>query len=123
MTDRLDRIEVMLEQLVMAQTRTQQQLDSTNRAVAALGEQVTGMSSRLDQSFENFTGAINEGFAVQDERQRTTQQQIEVLIGESQQNIRQHRDFMQRFDAITETLQSLLTQVLTRLNQLWDRAS
>ncbi|WP_152532109.1 hypothetical protein [Leptolyngbya sp. Heron Island J] len=107
----------------MAQTRTQQQLDSTNRAVAALGEQVTGMSSRLDQSFENFTGAINEGFAVQDERQRTTQQQIEVLIGESQQNIRQHRDFMQRFDAITETLQSLLTQVLTRLNQLWDRAS
>ncbi|MEM9090321.1 MAG: hypothetical protein AAGC93_16420 [Cyanobacteria bacterium P01_F01_bin.53] len=169
MSERLDRIENLLVQLVETQQRTQQQIDSTNRAVEAFGTYTNAMGERLEASMENFTQTVNEAIAAQDERQRTTDQQIqalidesrenarqhaefrdtndlqaaqeeltvmvtqvtgatalnnqqiEVLIAESQENTRQHAEFRERIEALTESLQTLLGQVMSRVNDIWER--
>lgn len=101
------------------------------RAIEALGEKV-------DQGFGNTLETLNQENQLISELRETQQEnaviiaqatgvvvennrQIDVLIAESRENNRQHAEFRQRIEALTETLQSLLTQVLTRVNQIWDR--
>lgn len=121
MSERLDRIEGLLEQLFISQQQTQQQLSSTNRAVEALGTYTSTMGERLETNMENFTQTVNEALAAQDTRQRTTDQQIQALIDESRENNRQHNEFRNRIEALTESLQTLLAQVMSRVNDIWER--
>ena len=121
MSERLDRIEGLLEQLVISQQQTQQQISSTNRSVEALGSYTNAMGERLEASMENFTQTVNEALTAQDTRQRTTDQQIQALIDESRENNRQHNEFRNRIEALTESLQTLLTQVMGRVNDIWER--
>ncbi len=92
---------------------------SNARAIQALGE-------KLDQGFGNAFEAINQQNELMSELRQSQQanvQMVEVLIGESRENNRQHQDFRQRIEAISETLRSLLGQVLARLNDIWERSA
>lgn len=105
--------------------------ESNARSIAATNE-------LLQTGFQNVLQAINEQNQLISELRLSQQatadqvaknaegitannQQIQVLINESRENVRQHRDFVGQFEAITETLQQLMSQLLSRINDIWDR--
>jgi hypothetical protein len=103
MTNRLDRIEAILEQTVSIQ-------QSNSRAISALSNQIAEMGQKLEASLENFTTTVNEALAAQDQRQTETSRQIQALIDNQQVNQREHTAFVQSFQAI-----------LAEIRALWER--
>ena len=99
--------------------------------VASNARSIEALSTELRQGFTNTLQAINEQNQLlselrerqekTDEQVTLNNQQIDVLIKESQVNSRQHQDFRDRFEALAEILRSLLGEVLSRLNAIWSR--
>lgn len=138
MSDRLDRLEVIVA--------------SNSRAIAALAEQVSAMGQRLESSVENLTEtlnqgmraqgqrleasienlaeAVNQGMVAQDQRQAETDRQLQVLIEESRDsrarltaNAQEHADFRQELKAVTESIQALLASFTSEIRAIWQRLS
>lgn len=123
-----EHIELILAQLAEAQVRTQQQVDSNARAIAALGEKFDTAITQTLHSINEENQLISELRVSQEESnvQMATvsraiaenNEQIEVLISEGRAdrlaNTTEHQAFRELF-------QQLLSQLVTRINQIWDR--
>lgn len=118
--DRLDRIERILEELAASQQQTDQRI-----AAVAEQQQLTQRQLELTRSIvESNAKAITAlGQTVTDDREETAEtasqnmvqgrdneRMIEVLISESQENIRQHQAFTERFD-----------RMLLEIQRIWQR--
>lgn len=109
-SDRLDRIEAAIEsnneqirQLTGILQIAVRELESVQK------ESDNRIQILIDESREN-------------NRQHTEfRNQITTFIDESRENNRQHAEFRNQITALNEALQSLLAQVLSRVNDLWER--
>ncbi|MBW4464039.1 MAG: hypothetical protein KME07_01190 [Pegethrix bostrychoides GSE-TBD4-15B] len=133
-SDRLDRIERILEELATSQQQTQQQqqltqrqLETTRSIVESNAEQQQFIQRQLELTrsiVESNAKAITAlGQTVIDDREETAEtasrnmvqgrnneQLIEILISEGQENIRQHQAFTERFD-----------RMLLEIQRIWQR--
>lgn len=101
--DRLSRVERILERLAERQDRFQDQLEfgyrlslSNARAIQALGSTVEDDRAEHDQVDSELRVDVNDN-----------SQRIQVLIGESRENIREHRAFRERFDRMLDEIQRI----------------
>ena len=95
-SDRLDRIEAASE--------------ANNAQIKANGEQI-----------RQLTGILQIAVRELESTQKESESRIQILIGESRENNRQHAEFRAQITALNEALQSLLSQVVSRVNDLWER--
>jgi hypothetical protein len=99
--NRLDRVEAILEALAQSQARTQEVAESAQR-IAESAQRIAESNAR---AIEAWGLRVQEDRAEREQRDselhvmiRQNEQQIQILIEESRENIRQHRDFQRRFD-------------------------
>ncbi len=85
-------------------------LDRIEAAIEANNEQIRQLTGILQI-------AVRELESVQKE----SENRVQILIDESRENNRQHAEFRNQITALNEALQSLLSQVLSRVNDLWER--
>lgn len=93
MTDRLDRIEQSIAELVEAQKKTDSQINGLIKVLMSFGEKVEADHTQTNQQVQALIDTANSDRA-EAQRQRT---------------------------AFTEAFQQLLQQLVTRLNQIWER--
>lgn len=112
--DRLDRIEMLLEQTV-------QLVSSNARSIQALGTTLEENHAELEETELQLRVDLNQVAQQTDQRfqsmleaQAETSRQIQALIDAQQVNSREHQAFREHF-------QSLLSQISSRLNDIWQR--
>ena len=82
------------------------------KAIKATDEAIKETS----QQVRNLAGIVQIVVRELEAKQQETSDQIQVLIGESRENTRQH-------SAFRESFAQLLTQVVERLNAIWVKAN
>ena len=112
--DRLDRIETLLEQTV-------QLVSSNARSIQAIGTTFEENHTDLEETELQLRVDLNQIARQTDERlqsvletQAETSRQIQALIDAQQVNNHEHQAFREHF-------QSLLSQISSRLNDIWQR--
>ena len=110
--DRLDRIEALLEQTV-------QLVSSNARSIQAIGTTVEENRAELEETELQLRVDLNQAARQTDQRfqsmleaQAETNRQMQALIDSQQVNNREHQAFREHF-------QSLLSQISSRLNDIW----
>lgn len=123
---RLDRIERILENVAEQQqlfsvrleetrqlvTATAAIADSNARAIAAHSEE---LRTSITAHREEFRGSIADVVDMIAENARSSAEnsaQVQVLIGESRENSKQHQSFLERFDRILGEIRALWQRVL-----------
>ena len=112
--DRLDRIEALLEQTV-------QLVSSNARSIQAIGTTVEENRADLEETelqlkvdLNQITRRTDERFQSMLETQAETSRQLQALIDAQKVNNHEHQAFREHF-------QSLLSQISSRLNDIWQR--
>jgi uncharacterized coiled-coil DUF342 family protein len=109
-SDRLDRIEAAIEA----------NNDQIRQLTGILQIAVRELESVQKESDNRIQILIDE--SRENNRQHAEfRNQITAFIDESRENNRQHAEFRNQITALNEALQSLLAQVLSRVNDLWER--
>ena len=110
--DRLDRIEALLEQTV-------QLVSSNARSIQAIGTTIEDNRAELEETELQLRVDLNQTARQTDQRfqsmleaQKETNRQMQALIDSQQVNNREHQAFREHF-------QSLLSQISSRLNDIW----
>ncbi|MCG8362075.1 MAG: hypothetical protein MJA27_01930 [Pseudanabaenales cyanobacterium] len=110
--DRLDRIEALLEQTV-------QLVSSNARSIQAIGTTFEENHADLEETELQLRVDLNQIARQTDQRfqsmleaQEETSRQIQALVDSQQVNNHEHQAFREHF-------QSLLSQISSRLNDIW----
>lgn len=122
-TARLDRIERLTESSTARLDHIEQLTESNARAIAAHTDELRAsvetyreqLTSSLDTHRAEFRGSIADVVDMIAENARSSAEnsaQIQVLIGESRENSKQHQSFLERFDRILGEIRALWQRVL-----------
>lgn len=129
---RLDRIERILENVAEQQQLFQSQIeqtlqiaDSNARAIQAHGEELrTSLAAHREELRTNITDIVSMVSTAAIQRQteqaaidRENDTRVEVLLGESQQNLREHQAFREE----NARFQTRFDRMLAEIQQIWQR--
>jgi catalase (peroxidase I) len=128
----LDRVEMALAAIAESQAasnvrldRIEQLTESNARAIAAHGEELrTSLAAHREELRASIADVVNMvgGVAVQRQQEqaagdRENSTQIEVLLGESRENIRQHQVFIEEGVVFRDRLDRMFAEIRT----IWQR--
>ena len=128
----LDRVEMALAAIAESQAasnvrldRIEQLTESNARAIAAHGEELrTSLATHREELRASIADVVNMvgGVAVQRQQEqaagdRENSTQIEVLLGESRENIRQHQVFIEEGVVFRDRLDRMFAEIRT----IWQR--